>query len=142
MSIEQLDSVLESSVREAFPPEVEFILSAMEAGPVPVVERQQVQRIRHRVRARLQLHSDLEGVVPRTLYVKNVSTKAMGFVSERPLPLSHGGMVEVPGFDGRPVRVACTVLRCREAAPGWFEGAVYFNRPQESFSADSLEVWE
>jgi hypothetical protein len=31
------------------------------------------------------------------------------------------------------IEAACTVLRCRQAAPGWYEGAIYFNRSQEIF---------
>jgi hypothetical protein len=33
--------------------------------------------------------------------------------------------------------VHCTLLRCREAAPGWFEGSVYFNREQPQFDLRS-----
>jgi hypothetical protein len=51
------------------------------------------------------------------------------------LPLGYGGIVELATPDGETVRAHCTLLRCRMAAPGWYEGALYFNRPQESFAA-------
>ena len=46
-------------------------------------------------------------------------------------PLGYGGLVQLPRPDGNgTMTVHCTILRCREAAPGWFEGSVYFNREQ------------
>jgi hypothetical protein len=29
--------------------------------------------------------------------------------------------------------VPCTLLRCRQASPGWFEGCLHFNREQAMF---------
>jgi len=38
-------------------------------------------------------------------------------------------------FPGGDIRtIACTLLRCREAAPGWYEGRMYFNRQQADFA--------
>ena len=49
-----------------------------------------------------------------------------------PAPLEG---LELPCPDGNLISIACTLLRCREAAPGWFEGAVCFNREQLEFGA-------
>ncbi len=40
---------------------------------------------------------------------------------------------------GEMVEIYCTVLRCREVAGGWYEGALYFNREQAVFSAEEMQ---
>jgi hypothetical protein len=37
------------------------------------------------------------------------------------------------------VTIRCTLLRCRETAPGWYEGALHFNRNQIVFDRDVME---
>jgi len=123
---------------EPFPQEVEFIISALEAAPPPLLERQQVRRSRYRVRAALRLFSDAAERATRILFTRNVSPKAMAFLCEYALPLSHGGVLHVPTPGGALLSAACTILRCREAAPGWYEGAVYFNRPQTCFDHERM----
>ena len=54
----------------------------------------------------------------------------LGFITPHRLPLGYGGFVEFPGPDERPRRLQCTLQRCREIAPGWYEAAVCFNREQ------------
>ena len=124
---------------EPFPREVEFVISALEAGPRPLVERQKVTRSKYRVRAMMKLFSDGAEVPGSLLFTRHISTQAVGFLSARRLPLSHGGLLSIPSPDGKVVEIACTVLRCREAAPGWFEGALYFNRDQMAFDAAEIE---
>jgi hypothetical protein len=119
---------------ENFPTEVEFIISALEAGPRPIVDRQREPRLRHRVKGVLRLFSDAAGAATRVIYTRQVSAKGLGFVTDSSVPLSHGGVVSLPGPDGREIEISCVVLRCREAAPGWYEGAVYFNRAQTTFN--------
>lgn len=126
------------SVDEPFPKDVEFVISAMEAGPRPLLDRHRFTRTRYRVRAVLRLFSDGENAPPKLLFTRSVSSQAVGFVTSHPLPLSHGGILLIPKPRGEVEKVSCTVLRCRQAAPKWYEGAVYFNRPQECFSPDIL----
>ncbi len=131
------DTVAKSAsalVEIAWPPEVDFILSALEAGPRPASERQRLVRLTHRVIAQLSLFSAQNDLPPDVLYVRHVNVQALGFLTNRQLPLSHGGLLRVPSLQGRTLAIYCTVLRCRPAAPGWFEGAVYFNRPQNAFA--------
>jgi hypothetical protein len=83
--------------------------------------------------AMLRLHSDAADAEPRVLYTRDIHYRGLGFITPGRLPLGHGGIIELP--DGENVqRIACTLLRCREAAPGWFEGAIYFNRDQPQFA--------
>jgi hypothetical protein len=121
-----------------FPREVEFMISALEAGPRPIVDRQKTRRMPYRVRATLKLYSDDPQMPPCLLYTRHIHSRAMGFLTARPLALSHGGVLMIPSPEGQVLQVSCTVLRCREAAPGWYEGAVYFNREQPIFSAERM----
>lgn len=123
-----------------FPNEVDFILSALEAGPRPPVERQRLVRSVYRTRAILRLYSDPPNGRPHMLYTRDVSMGALGFLSGRPVTLSHGGIVKIRSPFGKVMDIACTVLRCREVVPGWYEGAVYFNRPQNLFSPENVRA--
>jgi hypothetical protein len=125
-------------VAEPFPADVEFVISALEAGPRPLIERHKLRRTPYRVRAMLRLFSDSTGQPPCLLYTRHVNSQAMGFLSAKYLPLSHGGILRIPA-QGKLLEIYCTILRCREAAPGWYEGAVYFNRQQPTFAAENLE---
>lgn len=132
------DDLLES-LALPFPAEVEFLMSAMEAGPRPDGERQRQRRSRYRARAALRLFSDPPGAMPAILFTRTVNTQAVGFVTARRLTLSHGGLLRLPDpAGGRVLDAYCTVLRCREAATGWYEGAVYFNREQCRFGRDEM----
>ena len=125
-----------------WPPQVDLILSAIEAGqfngneqadasPKPgQPERRRTKRAPYRVRAHLRLFSDQPGDAGRVIYTRDVHPRGLGFITPHRLPLGHGGVVELPTPAGKIVSVPCTLLRCREAAPGWFEGSVYFNRDQ------------
>ena len=70
---------------------------------------------------------------PWLLYTRDINPRSLGFVTSHRLPLGYGGVIELPGPDGEPVSVHCTLLRCRQAAPRWFEGCLYFNREQSQF---------
>lgn len=121
---------------EAWPAEVDLILSAMESGRHSAApdERRALARIPHRVRGALRLFSDPAGESPRVIYTRDAHARGLGFITPHRLPLGHGGFVEFAGPDGRPRRIQCMLHRCREAAPGWFEGAVCFNREQPELS--------
>jgi hypothetical protein len=131
---------------EAFPAEVEMILSSMEAGRYvynqeldsaagqrPGEERRAVGRFPHRVRAELRLFRDRPGSPPWMIYVRDADPRGIGFVSPHRLPLGYGGYVELLAPTGRPLSVPCTLFRCREVVPGWYDGAMNFNREQADF---------
>ena len=48
----------------------------------------------------------------------------------------NGGSVELLTPRGRKARIDCTTYRCREVIPGWYEGALYFNREQWMFTPE------
>ena len=119
---------------EAWPREVEMILSALEAG-AHHDDRRRHPRMPYRVVAELRLFSDTAQDAPWKLYVRDVSVRGLGFVTPHRLPLGYGGVVQLaaPG-SGRMVSVNGTLFRCREVTRGWFEGALYFNREQWIFA--------
>ncbi len=125
-----LQMVMDQAAPLAVPPEVELILSALEAGRHPATERRGARRNRYRVHARLRLFSDPAHAIPWTLYTRDVHARGLGFVTPHRLPLGYGGILELPTPDGGLLNVQCSVFRCRQAVVGWYEGAVSFNREQ------------
>jgi hypothetical protein len=116
--------------------EVEFIMSALDAAGFSLDRRRSV-RNRYRVRAMLELFSEMDGSCEAiVLYSRDVTSKSLGFITRRRLPLGYGGVLELPGPDGTIHTIECTVLRCREISPGWYEGALYFNRERPFFRWD------
>ncbi|MCC6424739.1 MAG: hypothetical protein IT447_14790 [Phycisphaerales bacterium] len=126
MGTAQVDGGLE------WPAELDFILSALEAGQSSRHKQRSMARKLYRVKAALRLFAD-GPLEPRALFTRDVSRRSLGFVTQHQLPLGYGGILELPAPDGRLLRIDCTLLRCREAVRGWFEGAVYFNREQFGF---------
>lgn len=119
---------------EQLPPNVALVMSALEAGAAQESNRRSgAPRYRYRAQAILRLFSDDQATPPWLLYTRDINPRSLGFVTAHRLPLGYGGVIELPGPDGAPMSIHCTLLRCREAAPGWFEGGVYFNREQPNF---------
>jgi hypothetical protein len=121
------------------PADAELILSALEAGragaDAKYADRRGHVRKMFRARVSLRLFSDAPSVAPWTLYSRDVHSRGLGFITPHRLPLGYGGMLEMPNpaDPSQTVCIPCTLLRCREAAPGWFEGSLYFNREQPAF---------
>jgi hypothetical protein len=122
------------------PAEVEFILSALEAGRHGGPSRRKQERRAYRVAAKLKLFSDTPQTEPWVLYTRDVSHQGLGFVTRHRLPLGYGGIITVANPQGKEVKIDCTLLRCREAVNGWFEGSMYFNREQSGFHPDFLDA--
>jgi hypothetical protein len=129
---------------EGWPPDVELIISALQAGEAcgdggePVLRQaasvRRSPRMDYRVRATLRLFSDIPGTGPWRLYTRDASSRGLGFLTPHRLPLGYGGNVDLRAPNGQFLSVPCTLLRCREVASGWFDGALYFNRAQPMFA--------
>jgi hypothetical protein len=118
---------------DSVPGEVAVILSALEAGGTPAHDRRAARRLPFRVTAVMRLFVDTPKSPGKVLYTRDVNRRSLGFLTRHRMPLGYGGMLEIPTDDGGTETVYCTLLRCREAAPGWYEGSVYFNREQPQF---------
>jgi hypothetical protein len=125
--------------------EAELIISALEAGapgPAPagaassveMENRRRHPRRRYLVIADLRLFSDQPGSPRWRLFTRDVSVRGVGFVTRDRLPLGYGGIIELPGPNGRLMSIQGTLFRCREIGNGWYEGALYFNREQWPFA--------
>jgi hypothetical protein len=126
-----------SSPDELWPPEVDLILSAMEvASEGQEHDRRHGVRTSYRVRATLRLFSDPPHVDPWVLYTRDVDRRGLGFITPHRLPLGYGGNLELLSPGGRRLCIPCTLFRCRQAAQGWYEGALYFNREQSAFDCE------
>jgi len=117
-----------------WPAQVEMILTAIETGQHARPERRSLPRASYRVQAMLQLFSDMPGLPARDIYTRDANQRGLGFITPHRLPLGYGGMLEIVSPDGQMRTIHCTLLRCREAAPDWYEGSLYFNRQQMEFS--------
>jgi hypothetical protein len=117
----------------ALPQEVEFILSALEVGGHDGQSRRRSPRRTYRVAAALKLFSDTPQTPEWQIFVRDINSQGLGFVTRHRLPLGYGGILTIASPKGRSMRIDCTLLRCREAVQGWFEGSMYFNREQGVF---------
>ena len=122
---------------QAWPPEVNMILSAMDMTGPAGQELRQSKRMAYRVWAQLRLFADAVDNSPWTLYTRDVDSRGIGFITPHRLPLGYGGIVEIVTPRGQKAHIDCTVYRCRQAVPGWYEGALYFNREQWMFTGEN-----
>ena len=127
------------SAGDQFPPQVELILSALETGQHFRDERRDVQRTPYRAQAVLRLFSDQPDTPPWSLYTRNANQRGLGFITSHRLPLGYGGILELYTPTGRLRKIHCTLVRCRQAAPGWYEGCLHFNREQPEFATPDGE---
>ncbi len=114
---------------DQWPRDVDLIISALHAAGSATADRRGGHRRRHRVIARLTLFCNSSSA-PRQLYVRDMTEKHLGFLVADPVPLGYGGTVELVRPDQTIASISCVVHRCRECVPGWYEGALMFNRVQ------------
>jgi hypothetical protein len=117
---------------------VEFILSALEVGKFSGQSRRRSPRNPYRVSATLKLFSDPQHIPAWPLFVRDINAQGLGFVTRHRLPLGYGGILAIESPKGRTLQIDCTIVRCREAVKGWFEGSMYFNREQGAFDRLSM----
>jgi hypothetical protein len=135
--------VIDEPAAHDWPADLELIISALQAGenliadPAsnPLAHGRYQSRMDYRVRATLRLFSDNPGTGPWRLFTRDANSRGLGFLTPHRLPLGYGGTVDVIAPNRERLVIPCTLLRCREVASGWFDGALYFNRDQPLFCA-------
>jgi hypothetical protein len=133
MIIAQSPALTLTQIDPTWPREVGLILSALEAGNWNE-ERRGSRRAFYYVKAALRLFTDGDTAPERELFTRDVTPRSLGFITSHRLPLGYGGTVKLASPRGRTITAACTLIRCREASAGWYEGAMYFNREQNDFA--------
>jgi hypothetical protein len=133
-SVSQLDFHPQNQpIVELWPPQVDIILSAMAMRAAVDVDQRTPARMDYRVRAMLRLFADGTVAEPRVLFTRDADPRGLGFITTHLLPLGYGGSIELLCPTGELRKIACTIHRCRQISPGWYEGALHFNREQSSF---------
>ena len=132
--MEILEAVRSDFVTAELPEDVREIiamLSGRESSSVAdaVVERRKTPREEHHVSAAMEIDDHIQRS-HQTVYTRDVSSWGVGFISRMPLPPGSNAMLHIDGAHGRPLRLMCCVLRCREVMPGWFEGAALLFREE------------
>jgi hypothetical protein len=131
MTLVGFDQAVE--LEQALPAEVAMVMSALEAGGGHRIERRLANRFPFRAVAQLRLFRDAPETPAWELFTRDINRRGMGFITRHRLPLGYGGTVALPGTNKRLGPIHCTLFRCREAAPGWYEGSLGFNREQMQF---------
>ena len=132
--MEILEAVRSDFVTAALPEDVREVIAMLSgreasASNASAIERRLTERQDHQVRATM----DIDDHIQRsrlTIYTRDVSSWGVGFLSRMPLPPGSNAMLHIDGQHGRPLRLMCCVLRCREVLPGWFEGAALLFREE------------
>jgi hypothetical protein len=135
----QMESMELQSDDSSLPQDAALVLTAMEAAGGRENRRQSARTTYHST-AMLWLFADAPGSSARVLYTRDVNERGIGFVTRDRLPLGYGGVIRLPGprTPGKIFSIPCTLYRCRLAAPGWYEGALHFNRDQSEFRPRDL----
>jgi hypothetical protein len=115
-----------TSASEGVPRDACFVISVLN-GDQSGGDHQERRRFRREAfiaAAELEVLGDARP--PRTaIFTRDANRWGVGFVTQKPLPLARDATLRM-WFEGEMMMIRCCVLRCREAAPGWFEGAVLF----------------
>jgi hypothetical protein len=120
---------------DAWTPEIDMLLSSLDAGWGDPAERRAAPRQPYRTAALLRLFSDTADSPRLLVFTRDVDPRGLGFITQHRLPLGFSGRVELQSPQGGPIDVGCTVYRCRPFTSEWFEGSLSFIRPLALFEA-------
>jgi len=133
MLMSNVNEQVDTTESNTIPPSVAMLMSALEAGEYAVNERREARRNMYRTATHLRLFRDEPSSPGWRLYTRDINSRGLGFITPHRLPLGYGGVVTLRGDNGKMQQVHCTLSRCREATPGWYEGCLHFNREQPHF---------
>ena len=134
--MEILEAVRSDFVTAELPEDVREVMEMLggHAPPAAVVDRRRSERVPHHVRAAMEIDDALQHT-RQTIYTRDVSSWGVGFISRVPLPTGANAMLHIAGVHGRTLQVMCSVIRCREVLPGWYEGAAVLFKEEPMLSS-------
>src|SRR5580658_3218557 len=91
---------------------VEMIMSALEAGEQPEVDRRAGPRRSHEIQASLQIEGKT-GPRQITVYTRDADESGLGLYSPVPLSIGQAAVLAVTDPEGRSVQIETFVRRCR-----------------------------
>ena len=110
--------------------EAGMVISSLDAGRSPAVERRAQDRREVRCTGEFRLFADGDGARGRVLYARDGDPHGLGFVCREQLPLGFRGTLWLSDVGNVELTAVATVYRCRPCAAGWYEGMLYFQRSQ------------
>ena len=142
--MEVMDAVRysESADESADPREIDSVIAAVSSNTgVPEEERRGGARADYRVDAHLRLLPEVNGEGERVVYTRDVDEWGIGFVTAFAFAPGRKAIIRLQAPCGKEILRRCTVLRCREILPGWFESAVALDEFETLLSAEEVNVY-
>lgn len=136
---------LYNSVCDHLPPHVQEVLSLMSATPPPaVLERRRQPRAAYQVRAMLEPLDVIDGDsehAAHVVYTRDANESGVGFITDRPEAVGREAVLSLasPAAEGVALNVRGIILRSREVADGWYEGALLFAHRCGALSPEHIE---
>jgi hypothetical protein len=142
--MEVVDAVRYSEADEAVadPRDVETAMAAVSSSTaVPEEERRTTARAEYRVDAHLRLLPEVDSEGERVIYTRDIDEWGIGFVTAFAFAPGRKAIVRLQAPSGKELLRRCTVLRCREILPGWFESAVALDDFEALLSCEEVNVY-
>jgi len=130
------------SVTDSWPADVREVLGSLEGMFPPMMERRKVARDRYYAQATLVVEPSAPTPTrtPTTqfVYIRDINIWAAGYITNQRLSAYGHATVSLVAPDGTLTTTRCMIRRCREFAPGWFDGVLEFDNAVERFSRDNV----
>lgn len=117
------------------PPAAGMAIEKIASGQMPRIDRRRVPRRICRTRAWLEPLDHTGPLRNPIIYTRDVDQFGAGYIAQHDVSAVGKAILHLPITGSRPMRLPCTVRRCRELMNGWFEGVVDFKDVQMKLMA-------
>jgi hypothetical protein len=124
---------------EQLPEDAKIVILILGGEESPAANRRREARCAYQISAVLKNSSDGDAEVRRRIYTRDANQWGVGFVTQEPVPVGAEAYLLLTTPDGNDVHVRCCIIRCREALPGWYEGAAVFFEQEPSLSPEAIQ---
>ena len=131
----------------ALPEDAEVVILVLteesSGGGSAAANRRRYPRCAYQVAATLKTadgaDADAASAMRTRVYTRDANQWGVGFVMQEPIPVGSEAylILDRPGFE-RPIHRRCRIVRCREALPGWYEGAAVFHDEEPALAPESI----